>query len=218
MPAFMQKPKSSACPGPECPGCSSPSCMASGGEIKGVNKSYDPEGSPNSGTSEAGIHVRAGGETGKRLAKYEHKKTLGELKMMPKPKLYAEGGSVESYSKRADNEKGVHAGESEPGASKKSQGMSMAGVFSRNSEDPRSKKMAVDEHHKVLGEMKTMKKPNLYAEGGEVHEDEAQDKELIDEELHNHMGEELMAAFDAKDKKRIMEAIDAIVMSALSKE
>jgi len=74
-----------------------------------------------------------------------------------------------------------------------------------------------------LREYKRMPKPKLYADGGEVHNtpehpDAEQDKELIDEELHNHMGEELMAAFDAKDKKRMMESIEAIVMSALSKE
>jgi hypothetical protein len=201
------------------------------------------------------------------------------------PACYAEGGAVDSYTKRGDNEKGVHAGDTEAGSSKKAAGMSMAGVFARNAEDPRSKKLAVGEHHKVLGEMKlmpkpklyasggevkginkpsaqgkgiseagaklnpafsvggkkwdtenakdehrktlsemkSMKKPNLYAEGGEVHNtpehpDAEQDKELIDDELHNHMGEELMAAFDAKDKKRMMESIEAIVMSALSKE
>jgi hypothetical protein len=150
----MPKPKS--CPGPECPGCSSANCYAEGGNVhsgnqrenneKGVNKSFSGE---SSGTSLGGLASRTGGDTGKRLAKYEHRKTLGELKAMPKPKLYAEGGEVHNTPE---------------------------------------------------------------------HPDAEQDKELIDDELHNMMGEEVMAAFDSKDKKRMMESIEAIVMSALSKE
>ena len=48
-------------------------------------------------------------------------------------------------------------------------------------------------------------------------EDESEDKELIDHEIHNMMGEELLAAMDAKDKKRILESIEAIVLNCLNK-
>ena len=55
-------------------------------------------------------------------------------------------------------------------------------------------------------------------EGGEVHEDAEQDHEMIDSEIHNMMGEELMSAIDAKDKKRIMESLEAIVLQCMNKE
>jgi hypothetical protein len=139
------------------------------------------------------------------------------------PNCYAEGGEV----------KGVHRSTYKEGSpfERHERGTSSAGVSARavnRYDSPAAKqfwkKDAVESHKKVLGELRTMKKPHgNYAEGGEVHNtpehpDAEQDKELIDEELHNHMGEELMAAFDAKDKKRMMESIEAIVMSALSKE
>ena len=60
--------------------------------------------------------------------------------------------------------------------------------------------------------------PEMEAEGGEVHGDEAEDKEQIDTEIHKLLGEELMSAFDAKDHKRVMEGIEAIVLSCLNKE
>ena len=63
------------------------------------------------------------------------------------------------------------------------------------------------------------------ADGGEVgevqssrEEDEAQDRELMDDEIHNMLGEEIMAAIDSKDKKRIMESMEALILSCLNKE
>lgn len=61
-------------------------------------------------------------------------------------------------------------------------------------------------------------KDEKFAEGGEAHEDEAQDKAMMDDEMKNMMGEELMAAFDAKDSKRVMESIEAMILNCLSKE
>ena len=63
------------------------------------------------------------------------------------------------------------------------------------------------------------------ADGGEVgevqssrEEDEAQDRELMDDEIHNMLGEEIMAAIDSKDKKRIMESMEALILSCVNKE
>lgn len=64
-------------------------------------------------------------------------------------------------------------------------------------------------HGQVLHEMKSMKKPNLYAEGGEVSEDH---------DLHDAMGSEYMGALERKDRKGIMQAIEAIVLSMKHKE
>jgi hypothetical protein len=273
------------CIGASCPGCSSANCMAEGGN---VNYSGNPG---HSRVNEKGIHSDIGGgmstagaharstqpsrtlqqkERGKGWAKEEHGRVLSEMRGMKKPNLYAEGGSVDSWTKREDNEKGINK---DRGA-----GMSSSGMHVRvgNSDSIYSNKQdsydAAKRRHKgVLGEMRSMPKPKLmaeggeikphsdptgtiihdkekaerlrkekiesdardyeserdyerghdngdYAKGGEVHEDEAQDKNLIDDELHHMMGEELMAAFDSKDKKRIMEGIEAIVMSCLAKE
>lgn len=164
----------------------------------------------------------------------------------------AEGGSVDSWTKRSDNEKGVH----QENIARQGKGVSTAGMHARmasgkdtspGSEAEDHLFLAKKGHKRALGELKSMPKPNLYADGGEVdqddddreemrermdppidngffakggdvHKDESQDKELIDDEMKDMMGEELMAAIDSKDKKRIMEGIEAIVMSCLSKE
>lgn len=206
------------CIGAECTGCSDPACYAGGGEIKGVHSGETEQGASKKemGMSNAGVFARHAkdpgsvGEKSKELAVKEHHKVLGEMKLMPKPKLYASGGEVKGINKPSAQGKGI----SEAGA-KLNPAFSIGGK-KWDTEN------AKDEHRKTLSEMKSMKKPNLYAQGGEVHNtpehpDAEQDKELIDDELHNHMGEELMAAFDSKDKKRMMESIEAIVMSALSK-
>ncbi len=84
-------------------------CYAEGGNVesgnqrfnneKGVNKAFDA--SDSSGMSMAGLAARsATGSTkqmGNRLAKQEHEKVLSQLKKMPKPNLYAEGGEVDGH-------------------------------------------------------------------------------------------------------------------------
>jgi hypothetical protein len=70
-------------------------------------------------------------------------------------------------------------------------------------------------HLGTLQEMRSMKKPELYAEGGEVDHERSHGDE--DEDLHHMMGEELMDAFDSKDKKRIMEGLEAVVLSCMNK-
>ena len=131
----------------------------------------------------------------------------------------AEGGAVDSWTKREDNERGVNRGWGG------NNGYSQAGMHARTAHyetDSSDKEDSLDaarrEHHKTLGEMRSMPKPKLMAEGGEVHEDAEQDHEMIDSEIHNMMGEELMSAIDAKDKKRIMESLEAIVLQCMNKE
>jgi hypothetical protein len=148
-------------------------------------------------------------------AKEEHRRVLGEMKSQPKPNLYAEGGSVGSWTKREDNEKGVHR----PFV----RGVSMMGMHNRaalGEEDAEDKESSVGaakiEARRNLKNTKAMPKPNLYAEGGEVSEGEDQFGD--DHEIHGMLGDELMGAFEAKDKKRIMESLEAIVLSCMNKE
>lgn len=235
MPIFMPKPKM-ACPGAACPGCSSAECMSKGGVAtetvasnrqhqKGVHQSISKS---DAGTSNAGAYVPGHGygsnvHTAKRL----HREKLEEQRAMKKPNLYAEGGAVDSWSKREDHEMGVH----KPMGHGKSD-QSWAGDSARREKVTREKgysssedyqRSGVRAHRKVLGELRSMPKPKLMAEGGEVentpeHADAEQDQDLLDNELGDMMGDELMAAFDSKDKKRIKESIEAIVLSCLSKE
>lgn len=114
----------------------------------------------------------------------------------------AEGGSVHSSKQRVSNEKGVHQGDEE-GSSKKAAGMSMAGVFARNAEDPRSKKMSTEEHHKVLGELRSMPKPKLYAKGGEI---KGVNKPSLSDPGTSEAGKKLKPAFSVGGSKWDTEA------------
>lgn len=83
----------------------------------------------------------------------------------------AEGGSVESYTKREDNEKGinkpsVHSGRSEAGVA--------LHPFYSVSEDI-DKEVSKRKHQKVLNEMKSMPKPKLMAEGGFIGSHQSKD-------------------------------------------
>lgn len=98
----------------------------------------------------------------------------------------AEGGGVEDYSK------GVHKPNYE------GEGSSPAGSFSRamtngrtNIPPEKTKEFAKEEHHRVLDEMRSMKKPNLYAEGGDVDEehDEHDMVSRIMKQRSNHYSE-----------------------------
>lgn len=70
--------------------------------------------------------------------------------------------------------------------------------------------------------------PDCYAEGGKVaelevvspekdHPDADKDMDMINSELSGAMGDELMSALESKDKKRVMESLEALVMHCLSK-
>lgn len=89
-----------------------------------------------------------------------------QLKRLP----LSEGGSVESGKQKVDHERGVHR-------DIEGDGKSMASVFFGHTKDPgetgaASKRLAKGEHTRVLSEMQSMKKPNLYAKGGMAHYDD----------------------------------------------
>jgi hypothetical protein len=305
------------CVGASCKGCSDPGCYAHGGQVGVHEPISDYKKGESEGTSVAGYNLRSGEEGRMASGKARHQKNLEDLKRMPKPKLYAdgggvsgddvpepnkknaqemqkgateggttlsqgwanlksglgyaEGGAVDSWTKREDNEKGVHQPFGKGTGSKAGHFVKSSHDYTPEQDKGESMEVAKREHHKKLEELKTMKKPHgkfalggpveheedvghaeasmeedeeegsetkhemerlwgldhgpirmkgdnpntkePFAEGGEVHEDEAQDKELIDDEMRGMLGDELMAAFDAKDKKRIMESLEAIVLS-----
>lgn len=85
-----------------CGGC--PCKYSKGGEVKGVHDSaYDSDDKELMGESEAGKQVRNMDlkRNAKDRAITEHHKVLGQMKIMPKPKLQglASGGSVVDPSK-----------------------------------------------------------------------------------------------------------------------
>jgi len=209
MPSLMKRPNS--CSGPDCQGCSSANCMAEGGNVnsnkqrmhneKGVHQADDET----KGKSMAGIftrHAKDPGVTGRAsrdLAKTEHKNVLGELRSMPKPKLYAKGGEIKGVNKPSL---------SDPGTSEAGKKLKPAFSVGGSKWDTEAAK---DVHRKTLGEMKDMKsqdRTNL-AEGGEVSDHD---------EMHEALGHELMEAFDKKYKKGVMSAIEACVMRCMNKE
>lgn len=158
MPMLMKRPNS--CSGPSCPGCSSANCMADGGKVKGVHESDDET----KGKSMAGIFARHSkdegevGESSKRLAKGEHEKVLGELRSMPKPKLYSKGGEIKGVNKPSL---------SDPGTSEAGKKLKPAFSVGGSKWDTEAAK---DTHRKTLGEMKDMKsqdRTNL-SRGGEI--------------------------------------------------
>ena len=154
----------------------------------------------------------------------------------PKPQAYAEGGAVDSWTKREDNEKGVNKG---------GDGISQAGLHVRSanrdsiySDKEDSLDAAKRKHGKTLGELRGMKKPNLYAHGGPVEhpnmegQTAANEKEphklagggeiedgedQMNQELHETIGSELIDALEKKDKKQIMSALEAAIMSCMNK-
>ncbi len=102
-------------------------------------------------------------------------------------KCMAKGGKVESdldhgskrgpegyskYQEQAQNQKGVHTPVSGVTQFPGGKGTSRAGDYAKDRYAGKAimNDSAKAEHHKVLGEMRSMKKPNLMAEGGEVEE------------------------------------------------
>lgn len=265
------------CVGPECRGCASANCYAEGGSIDSPTKRSNHEVGINRsslrspGTSEAGSTLHPAFSFNKDIeghaAKREHKNTLHEMKSMKKPNLYAEGGSVNSWTKREDHERGVHRELTRKGESRMGSHVREAGLEHNEEDKKESMEAAKHKSRQSWIEAKSMKKPNLYAEGGEVHDDvpepdkknaaamqkgamsgevspsegwsnlreglglahggevsEGEDQfaepehEGDDHEISGMLGDELMSAFESKDKKRIMESIEAIVLSCMNKE
>ncbi len=85
------------------------------------------------------------------------------------PSHMAEGGKAYSGKNRSDFEKGIHPHDRGPNA--RTETSSYAGNqvgWSNRDNDPKEMENAKKEHRRVLSEMQSMKKPNLYAEGGEA--------------------------------------------------
>jgi hypothetical protein len=224
--AAHHKMAAGGCVGASCNGCSDPSCYSKGGEVDDDSDEFKPRETFGPGHPEKhhkGVHessrfggkgVSSAGEDQRTGldSKGEHRRVLGELKMMKKPKLYAEGGSVDSWTKRSDNEKGVH------GATRTGGGSSTAGHHIRHGQEyPEDKDLSVGSaklhHMKNLKEMRGMPAPKLYAEGGEVADGEPE----MEDDLKHAMGGEFMDAMERKDRKGIMSALEAIVLSCRGK-
>ena len=193
--------------------------MADGGRVKGVQDPYnkwhitEPGSTGESGgVSIAGHSLRTGGEWGKEGAKEDHRRGIREIKEMGKRDRtnLAEGGHVYSGKQRSDNEQGVHPHDIGPHARTKTSSYAGNQVgWANRDNDPKQIENAKKEHGRVLGEMRSMKKPSLYADGGEVEDYD----EEGEHELRHAMGGELMDALDRKDKKGIMDALEACVLS-----
>ena len=204
--------------------------FAEGGEVDSRTKREDNERGVHATTNGPGTGSRAGTyarsaqsftpEQDKGFnsegAKREHHRVLGEMRSMKKPHLYAEGGEVDEDDNDGGLDKnhyvkGVHT----PFAG---QGRSQLGAASRghwsHGSPERNKEKALREHKKVSSEMASMKKPNLYAEGGEVSDGEPE----MEDELKQVMGDELMGALERKDRKAIMSTLEAIVLSCRGRE
>lgn len=114
-------------------------------------------------------------------------------------------------------------------------GVSTAGADQRNDHDTKP------EHKRDLGEMRSMKKPELYSKGGcvgpscmgcsspscmakggevsgEMHLGEHEEPDGDEGEIHGLLGEELLGAIERKDKKAILDCIEACVMNCMGKE
>ena len=192
---------------------------ADGGRVKGVQDPYnkwhitEPGSTGESGgVSIAGHSLRTGGEWGKEGAKEDHRRGIREIKEMGKRDRtnLAEGGYVYSGKQRSDNEQGVHPHDIGPHARTKTSSYAGNQVgWANRDNDPKQIENAKKEHGRVLGEMRSMKKPSLYADGGEVEDYD----EEGEHELRHAMGGELMDALDRKDKKGIMDALEACVLS-----
>jgi len=135
---------------------------------------------------------------------------------------YADGGEVKGVHKTYFDDARLPADKDErekAGYDKRDLGESRAGVHAKAIEtgeyaneykthNRKQQESAVEEHHKVLGEMKAMPKPKLegLAEGGEVGEDG-------DHELMDQCCGEFIKAIESKNKKEILESLKAIILS-----
>ncbi len=238
MPNHMSKPMAK-CIGAECEGCSSPNCYAEGGKIgsgkqrydfeKGVHKTEDePQGSDKrqwERKSAAGRAIDEADHPSLRTyntssenrfnkekeseAKEMNERVLGQISMLKNKDRsgmgMAGGGKVGSGSRfkhlesELSHEKGIH----DPAALAASIGRKKYGA-------------------KAMGEMSH----HEYAEGGCVGPEcpgcesgscmSKGDMEG-DSELHDLLGDELLDAFERKDRKGIMDGLEALIMSCMSK-
>lgn len=64
--------------------------------------------------------------------------------------------------------------------------------------------------------IKNVKEGLGLAEGGEVEPEMGGDMD-VEDELQSMLGDELMSAFESKDRKRVMEGLEALIMSCMNK-
>lgn len=140
------------------------------------------------------------------------------------PDCYSHGGKIKGVHEETHASKYGNKGESYAGhlvrESKEAEAMNNNNENERAVSEPLEK--AKHEHKHALKELKSMKKPNLYAEGGEVEEVEALEDPMqpndMDNELQDAMGSEFLDALERKDRKGILNSIEAIVLSMKDKE
>lgn len=230
MAMHQSRPKSmTECSGPECKGCMSAECMAGGGKVRGVHRSEGDEddidyGRP--GQSKVGADIK-GNYTPKSTRdpdvyeKHEnakvkersvdkHHQVLGELTMQKRQDRsgmgYAEGGEVGGGPLDRDwsgYSKGPYGSE-EPG---EKSGM---GGSKKIHLDPG--KVHAAKEAAVMASMK-LKNRKPMAEGGQIEGEGEHEDHEGHEELRHTMGGELMDALERKDKKGIMDALEAVVLS-----
>lgn len=229
----MKKPAMTVCIGPECPGCDSPECMAEGGAVgsgkqrkdfeRGVHRPAmaDAQEDEDQGQSPAGSAARGMKELPmwrtkfKRNASDEHRRVMEEQSDMPKPKLMAEGGMLDANARKhiaAKNFAGPDR--SYPIEDQAHARNALARVAQHGSPALQAEvRRKVHAKYPGIGEDAH---GGMMADGGMPDEMDI-DADPIDDELSGMLGEELCQAFESKDKKRIMEAVEAAVLSVLSR-
>ncbi len=196
-------------------------CYAHGGDVKerGINRQDDHR---SNGTSEAGHYAKyqtsSGNSDGSKdwtnsKAKEKHHGTLREMKSLPKPKLkgLAKGGKVDMYAMEPDVP-AMH-GYAEGGEAKYERlDPDKAAAAQRGAQQVPSLKEGWENiKNEVSSWMPTgpgaqAQEVEHKADGGEIGDD-------VDNELSEMAADELMAGIKSGDKKQILEAIKAIVMS-----
>jgi hypothetical protein len=168
----MNQRKSHMCYGGDCP---DESHYAEGGAVgsgtsrwaneRGINRPSTKQGQSVAGSNLHPAFSIGGKKWDTENAKDSHRQVLDQMKSMKKPELYAEGGEAaykSGYGSRdQDFQSGVHSQ-----AARGSIGTSTAGAVTRRGGD--SKPI----HKENLAKLKGMEKPKLYAEGGDVDDEE----------------------------------------------
>jgi hypothetical protein len=128
----------------------------------------------------------------------------------------AEGGKVHHPDQRQKHERGVNTQDTDDGK----RGESVAGVAVRAG-GKRNMRDAKDLHRETIDEQRAIKGPTSgrsgFAEGGAIGEPDMED-ESGDEELSHGIGKELIGAFESKDHKKVMGALEAAVLHCMSKQ
>jgi len=133
----------------------------------------------------------------------------------------ADGGEVKGVHEPVDKEFTREESKKYPHAAIGAR-QSMAG---RELEHNGDVEKAKSEHHRVLGELRSMPKPKIQglAHGGEVNEVENAEEldhdgdHDVDHEIHDMLGKELMESIHSKDHKKVMSSIEACVLQCLNK-